>query len=92
MTGLNFKKRVVKSDDGLKEEILGKPRYLIEFYKNREPKPFFAAIQKPEDALVAKHSLAALFFELEAFGHIQDYDDLAKLIEKNRLAEQKSTA
>lgn len=92
MNSLGFKKRIVKSDDILKEEMLGRPRYFIEYYKDEDAKPFFAIFQKHDNSLVAKHSLVALFYELEAFGHIRNFDDLAKMIEQNRLAGQKAQA
>lgn len=83
MERLGFDRKIVKSNDKLKEEILGRPRYFIVYSKEGDKFKCWL-IEKPGSAIVAGHDFAFLSYELASFGYIKDYDDLAKMIEKNR--------
>lgn len=85
---LGFQSRIEKSKDEVKERLLGKPRYFIVFFNEREMR-FYPVFQQGGDALVDAYDLFHISRQLRDFGYVNDYDDLAKLIEKNRLPEPK---
>ena len=91
MENLGFTRKLEKSRDEVKERLLGKPRFFIG-YIDKNGKLFYPLIQRSDNAEVLLKDLFHISRELCEFGFTNDYDDLAKLIEKNREAAQKAAA
>ena len=91
MDNFGFSRRVEKSKDEVKEKLLGKPRYFIGYF-DKKGKLFYPIIQRSDEEIVALRNLLHISIQLHDFGFTDSYDDLVKLIEKNRQAAQKAAA
>ncbi len=87
MAWLKFQKKIVRSSNTLKEEILGRPIMVIVYF-NKKNDPFYRLVDHEANALVPKDEIVMLSDELYQFGYIKHFDDLAKMIERERLAKQ----
>ncbi len=84
MQSLNFKKRLERTKYSFKEEFFGKKIWIAVFF-NEQSDRFYRLTQQPANELVPKHEIVKISDQLYQLGFIKDYDDLAKLIEKNRV-------
>ncbi len=89
MKNLGFQQRTGKSNDEVKEQLLGKPRYFI-LYFNETHKRFYPVILSEDEAMVDPYDLYHISRQLSDFGYIENQDDLIEMIEKNRIAERQA--
>ncbi len=92
MKAMGFQSKVQKSEDEVKERLLGRPRFFIVYSDPASSGMLHALIQRPEVELVKLYDIFHITEELYIYEYIKDYDDLAKMVVKNRLAERKATA
>ncbi len=91
MKSLGFQSRVEKSNDELKERLLGHPRYFIMYY-DEKGELFYPVLVRPDDTPVPLYNLYHIARQLRDFGYTEEFESLAKMVEENRLVGQEAVA
>lgn len=91
MARLKFQKKVVRSNDTLKEEILGRP-IMVVIYFNKKDNPFYEIYERSPEDYVPKYQIASLSDWLYQLGYVEHHDDFVKTIEKERLSKRSKPA
>ncbi len=81
---LKFQKSVSRTKDQFREEILGRQINVITF-SNPEFNINYRLVERQDEAVVPKYELAKIAHQLFWRGIIESKEDLAKMIEKERL-------
>jgi hypothetical protein len=79
-----FSSRVEKSDDEVKERLLGEPRYFI-CYSDKAGKLVYALFQKEDETLVKPYDLFHIARVIHDYGYAKKYESLILAIKKQRL-------
>lgn len=80
-----FESHIEKSDDEVKEQFLGHPRYFICYY-DKEGKKVYGLFQREADAFVTNYDLFHCSRDMYMKGYTKKYEALLVAIEKQRLS------